>query len=113
MKIIGSADDFWRIRITRVDTSEELDFSWRDDVLYRTHQTAPVRERNLFHVEAVRVDDREDVRVLRTFEHRDEAEEFAQAARTALVEMTKSQFEQAYVDSGDHSSSLEQAQEDE
>lgn len=96
MKIIGSADEFWRVRITRVDTSEDLDFSWRDDVLYRSPSAAPARERHLFHVEAVHVEDRDTKRLLKTFERRNDAEEFAQTARTALTEITKSRFEDTY-----------------
>lgn len=94
--MIGSADDFWRIRITRVDTTDEVDFAWRDDVLYRAPSLEPTRERNLFHVEAVQIDDRDTKRLLKTFDHRDDAEAFAESARAALTEMTKSHFEDAY-----------------
>ena len=35
MQTIGAADEFWRLRLTRVDTTDELDFEWHDDILYR------------------------------------------------------------------------------
>ena len=35
VRVIGNADEFWRLRITRVDTTQGLDFEWHDDILYR------------------------------------------------------------------------------
>ncbi len=97
MKIIGSADEFWRLRLTRVDTTEDVDFEWHDDVLYREPRTAPVRELELWHVEALRHDDYEVVIRLATFQEREQAEAFLERAREDLSEMTKSQFEAAYL----------------
>ncbi len=33
VRVIGNADEFWRLRITRVDTTQGLDFEWHDDIL--------------------------------------------------------------------------------
>jgi len=97
MKIIGSADEFWRLRLTRVDSAEEMDFEWREDVLYREPRTEPLRETELWHVEAVRLDDYELIVRIATFDERDDAEAFLGRARDDLAEMTKSQFEEAYL----------------
>jgi len=97
MRTIGSADEFWRLRMTRVDTTEDMDFEWHDDVLYREPRVRPVREMELWHVEAVRLDDYESVERLATFDERDAAEEFLARAREDLTEMTNSQFEEAYL----------------
>lgn len=97
MRIIGSADEFWRLRLTRVDTTEELDFEWRDDVLYREPRVAPVEELELWHAEAIRLDDNDVVIRLATFHERRHAETFLDQARDDLTEMTKSQFEAAYL----------------
>lgn len=98
MKVIGSAEEFWRLRLTRVDTTDDLEFEWRDDVLYRTTPTGSVEETRIYHVEAVRLDDRDVVERLASFDCRDDAESFLGRAETDLAEMTKSQFEAAYVD---------------
>jgi hypothetical protein len=34
-KTIGSAADFYRLRMMRLDASDAVDFEWRDDILYR------------------------------------------------------------------------------
>ena len=34
-EVIGGADEFYRLRVTRVDEGEPPDLEWRDDVLYR------------------------------------------------------------------------------
>jgi hypothetical protein len=97
--VIGNADEFWRLRITRLDTTERFDFEWHDDILYRSPAVDPGDEVELWHVEAVRLDDRDEVVRLATFASQDEAREFEEAASEDLAEMTKSQFEAAYVDS--------------
>lgn len=97
MKVIGSADEFWRLRITRVDATDAFDFEWHEDILYRQPVTQPVEELELWHVDAVRVDDRETKQRLATFAEREPAEQFLAQALEDLTEMTKSQFEQTYL----------------
>ena len=53
--MIGNADEFWRIRMTRVDTTDHFDFEWHDDILYRAPDVDPGDEVEYFHVEAVRL----------------------------------------------------------
>jgi len=105
MKIIGSADEFWRLRMTRVDTTDETDFEWREDVLYREPPASVLHDTELWHVEAVRLDDYEAVERLASFEERDDAESFLAQAREDLRDMTKSQFEHTYLEPGDPSAS--------
>ncbi len=107
MRIIGSANEFWRVRITRMDTTGDLDFEWRADVLYREPSDVPVEERDVWQVEAVAVDDRDVLHVLDTFEDRDAAERFAATVREALLDMTKSQFETAYLAGGPASQTID------
>ncbi len=100
MRIIGSAQEFWRLRLTRVDTTGDLDFEWHDDILYREPPLEPVDEVELWHVEAVELENHEAVVRLATFSERDTAEAFYDRARDDLGDLTKSQFEEAYVSQG-------------
>lgn len=95
--IIGNADEFWRLRLTRVDTTEGLDFEWHDDILYRKPEVDHGDEVEFFHVEAVRTDDPDHVSRLATFDDYNEAHAFLGELKEALAEMSKSQFESAYV----------------
>jgi len=96
--VIGNADEFWRLRITRLDTTEGFDFEWHDDILYRSPTVDPGDEVESWHVEAVRLDDRETVARLATFGSQGEAREFIAAVAEDLADMTKSEFEAVYVD---------------
>lgn len=98
MRIIGSADEFWRLRLTRLDTTEGLDFEWHDDILYREPHPDLGEEVELWTVEAVSVTDYESLVRIATFADRSEAEAFYQRARADLAEMTKTQFEEAYLE---------------
>jgi len=103
MSIIGSADEFWRLRVTRVDTTDDFDFEWHDDILYREPTVQAAREVEMWHVEAVNLEDAEHVVRMATFTDRAQAEEFFDRSLGDLAEMTRSQFDEAYL-SGDHAS---------
>ena len=97
MRIIGAADEFWRLRLARLDTTEGLDFEWHEDILYREPQVRLAEEIEVFHVEAVRLDDYENAVRIASFEEREEAETFLAHANDDLAQMTKHQFEDAYL----------------
>lgn len=101
VRVIGNADEFWRLRLTRVDTTEGLDFEWHDDILYRQPAVDHGDEVEFWHVEAVRTDDTDTVVRVATYGSADEARECMSAAEEDLGEMTKSQFEAAYLDSAE------------
>jgi hypothetical protein len=96
VRVIGNADEFWRLRLTRVDTTQGLDFEWHDDILYREPQVEYGDEVEYWHVEAVRVDDAESVVRLATYSSDAEARAFLATAQEDLSELTKSRFEMAY-----------------
>jgi len=98
IRVIGNADEFWRLRTTRVDTTQGLDFEWHDDILYREPEVDLGDEVEYFHVEAVRLDDAEVVVRLATFTTDGEAREFLERANEDLRDLTKSRFELAYFD---------------
>ena len=100
-RVIGNADEFWRLRLTRVDTTEGLDFEWHDDILYRQPAVDYGDEVEFWHVEAVRLDHAENVVRVATFASQDEAREYLTAVAEDLAEMTKSEFEAAYIDPGE------------
>jgi hypothetical protein len=96
VRVIGNADEFWRLRITRVDTTQGLDFEWHDDILYREPEVDHGDEVEYWHVEAVRVDDAESVVRLATLPSDTEAREYLATAQEDLGDLTKSRFEMAY-----------------
>lgn len=96
MRIIGAADEFWRLRMTRVDVAEGLDFEWHEDILYREPATEAPDLVPTWRVEAVLLDDIDTVVCLATFEDRAEAEAYHRAALEDLAELTKSRFEETY-----------------
>jgi len=100
MRIIGAADEFWRLRVTRVDVAGGLDFEWHSDILYRRPSVGQIDEVETWYVEAVKLDDVETVVRVAGFTERDDADAFVRRATDDLAEMTKSQFEDAYL-SGD------------
>lgn len=103
MRIIGAANDFWRIRLSRIDTTGDLDFEWHDDILYRQPQVDPVPEIERWSVQAIRLDDVDSIIEIGSFEDRDEAQRFVARAEEDLNEMTKSQFEEIYLVCGEPS----------
>lgn len=101
MRIIGAADEFWRLRLTRVDTTEGFDLEWHEDILFREPIVDPGDEVEIWHVEAVSLEGEETHVRLRSFGDRGNADEFAERVREDLSEMTKVQFEEAYITLGD------------
>jgi hypothetical protein len=94
--IIGPADDFWRLRLTRMDATEELDFEWHDDILWREPQVHLEPGEPAYVVEAVSTgSEPERVVALAAFPDEDAAREFLESALDDLVGMTRSQFEAA------------------
>jgi len=98
VRMIGNADEFWRIRLTRVDTTDGFEFEWHDDILYRTPVIDQGQEVEFFHVEAVRVDDPDAIVRVATFDDPDQARALLAELNEALGQLTKSRFEAAYLD---------------
>lgn len=111
MEVIGAADEFWRLRITRVEATEGLDFEWHEDILYRSPHVTPADEIEQFLVEAVSLDTPDLVQSLACFGEREDAETFLADASDDLADMTRSQFEEAYFaeDSGCDDDSKDEA----
>ena len=93
---IGAASDYYRLRLTHLDTVDGPDFEWRDDILYRRSDTAAPAEAECFRVEAIALLDEEDVTPLGAFETSDDAHEALAAAIEDLTELTRSEFEERY-----------------
>jgi hypothetical protein len=96
IRVIGNADEFWRLRMTRVDTTQGLDFEWHEDILYREPTVDPGDEVEYWHVEAVRLDDADSVVRLATFDTESDAREYLEVAQEDLSDLTKSRFELSY-----------------
>ncbi len=94
--IIGAAADFYRLRVTRVDEPDEPDLEWRDDILYRNPPQQEVDGTESFAIEAVSVDDEDDVRPVALYGSTDEAYAALEAVQEDLDELTKSAFESRY-----------------
>lgn len=97
-KTIGKASDFYRLRVLSVDTTDEVDFEWRDDILYRRPPGTFIEDEAVYRVEAVLLDDDDVTHTLAAFAGPEEAHEYMQEREEDLDGMTKSEFEAAYVD---------------
>lgn len=95
-KRIGRAADFYRLRVTAVDTTDAVDFEWRDDILYRRPPSQLIEDEQSFVVEAVVLDDDSSTVTLGAFGDSRKANEWMYSAADDLDEMTKSEFEAAY-----------------
>jgi hypothetical protein len=93
---IGAAGDYYRLRLTHLDTIDGPDFEWREDILYRRPEKQAPAEGEIFRVEAVSLDDAEDMTALGSFDSRDDAYEAFAAAGEDLAELTRSEFEDRY-----------------
>ena len=93
---IGAAGDYYRLRLTHLDTVDGPDFEWREDILYRRPEVAAPAEAELFRVEAVALIDEEDVTPLGAFEAPEDAYEALAAANEDLAELTRQEFEERY-----------------
>lgn len=95
-KGIGAAQDFYRLRLTHVGDSDEPDLEWREDILWRRPPTQHIEEYELYRVEAVALDNDEDVTPLGVFDSAEEAHEALAGAEEDLAELTRSEFEDRY-----------------
>lgn len=100
-KVIGAASDFYRLRITMMDQSEEPDLEWRDDILYRQPPTERLHESEAYAIEAVLIDDEEKVSPVAIYGSADEAHSALDTVEEDLSELTRSEFESRYFDSGE------------
>lgn len=100
-QIIGNADEFWRLRFTRVDTTDGFDLEWHDDILYRAPKINHGDEVELFHVEAIALDDSDHVVRIATYGEASQAREFLATAEENLGLMSKSEFEAVYLPAAD------------
>lgn len=96
-RIIGAASEFYRVRVMSVDATDEPDFEWHDDILYRAPSVDQPEERVLWAVEAVALDDAETVTRIACFESYGHAMEFLGSVREDLAELTKSGFEEQHL----------------
>lgn len=97
MRVIGAADEFWRLRLTRVDATGAPDFEWREDVLYRAPSVEQPKEAESWNIEAIGTEDYETVILVASFDQRPAAEAYLERVASDLAEMTKNQFEESYL----------------
>jgi hypothetical protein len=73
------------------------EFEWRDDILYREPAVDdPAPEQEHYRVEAVAIDDDENVTMLGLFESPQDAAEALDTAAEDLDRLTRSEFEDRY-----------------
>ncbi len=100
-RLIGNAKDFYRLRVVRIDETDEPDLEWRDDILYRDPPRQRIGESESWGLQAVSVDDDEDVTRIARYESSDAAHEGLDLVAEDLDQLTKSEFEKRYLDTGD------------
>lgn len=99
-RIIGAAEDFYRLRVIRLDETDEPDLEWREDILYRTPPAEEVAEHEEWVLEAVTLDEDEIVTRIASYTDQDFAHQALEEWTEALQELTKSQFEVRMSESG-------------
>jgi hypothetical protein len=92
----GAASDYYRVRLKLLDDTDSPDLDWHDDVLYRTRPAVPIVDQAVWRVEAVDLDDDENVVVLGAFKDQADAHEALTSAEEDLRDMTRIQFEDRY-----------------
>jgi hypothetical protein len=97
VRVIGPADDFWRVRISRVDTADAPDLDWRDDILYRRPPRSADVDVREWNVEAVRLED-DEVALIGSFVREEDAREFMGEAEVDLAVLTRAAFERKYLE---------------
>ena len=97
--VIGAAEDFYRLRVTRIDDSESPDLEWREDILWRDPPSTSLDEREMWRLEAVRIDD-DVAHPIAAYEGADEAQAALDLLQQDLESLTKSQFELRYFELG-------------
>jgi hypothetical protein len=95
-KAFGAASDFYRLRIMHMDDTDSPEMEWREDILWRRPPSSEPCEYEIWRVEAVAVDDDENVTTLGAFESVTDAHEAIAAAQEDLAELTVAQFEERY-----------------
>jgi hypothetical protein len=96
--VIGPADDFYRLRVRRLDLGGDVEFDWRDDVLWRSVAASATSESDTWVVEVLTLDDRESVTSIASFASANEARLSLHSIAEDLAAMTKSEFEAEYID---------------
>jgi hypothetical protein len=99
-KGIGAAGDYYRVRLMHVDDIDAPEFEWREDILWRTPEIAPMGESQLYRIEAVALDNDESVTSLGLFDSTTDAYEALATATEDLGELTRSEFEDRYFPAG-------------
>lgn len=99
-RAIGSALDFYRLRVMTVDTTDAVDFEWREDILYRRPPSTQIMDEEAYTVEAVLLDDDDVAFPLKTFGDAAAAHAWLADREDELADMTKSEFEEAYFPEG-------------
>ncbi len=97
-KLIGPATEFYRLRLTHFDEGGDVEFDWRDDVLWRSTEHAPGEESDVWVLEAVTLDAEESVAPICACATSVEAHETLADVERDLAVMTKSEFEATYID---------------
>jgi hypothetical protein len=90
------ASDFYRLRVTRIDVTDEPELDWRDDILYREPPAEATDEEEDWRLEAVALEDDSAFEIAQ-FTEQDQAHALFEAVQEDLETMTKSVFEDHYI----------------
>lgn len=94
-RVFGSADDFYRVRVIRIDEPDEVEWEWRDDVLWRHPAPQLQGATPRFRVDVV-LKDANEARSIAKVQSAAAAREIAQKADEDLAMLTKRQFDARY-----------------
>lgn len=95
-KVIGAASEFYRLRVSRIDVTDEPDLDWRDDILYREPPAELPAEDEDWCLEAVLMEEDTSVEIAR-FTEEDQAHSLMEVVQEDLDAMTISAFKERYL----------------
>jgi hypothetical protein len=96
-KVIGAASEFYRLRVSRLDATDEPDLEWRDDILYRKPPKDAPEEIEDWLLEAVSLDEDETAYLIARFAEADQAHALMETVQIDLDTTTRSDFEDQYL----------------
>ncbi|HQH68825.1 MAG TPA: amidohydrolase family protein, partial [Candidatus Hydrogenedentes bacterium] len=89
----------YRLRVMAIDTTDAVDFEWREDILYRRPPSTEIVDEEAYTVEAVLLDDDDIAFPLKTFADAAGAHAWLAERELELAEMTKSKVHVCHVSS--------------
>lgn len=92
-----SPTELWRARLMRLDTMDDFDLEYHDDILYRSHEVGPVDINEMWRVDIMSLIDGQIKRSFEPHSTREEAEELYRQILNDLTKLSTDSFADLYI----------------